>query len=174
MKDYSQDLIEIAQKFSLDIPIFASLVHQESSGDPTAERFEPGFYESKIQWRSAFELSGHVPDKCKKSDAWLTFEHIQRSTSYGLCQLMGETCRWALHVQDTYLDRVLFQPRLNLTYGATYLKRLMGAYSKLPKDKQYWFALRQYNGAGEYADKIFAHVKDETYAYLLPDNFIPD
>jgi len=137
--------------------ILASIVWQESRGDYLAARFEPRFYTKLILPKDRGELSGYTPSPIPTLDT----EKVMRSTSYGLCQIMGETARWFGKLKCNYLDVALRDPALNLDLGAKYLahlvKRAYGDYTR---------ALRLYNGSGKYPPLILDHAKKKPYLQM--------
>jgi soluble lytic murein transglycosylase-like protein len=156
-----QELIrDTALRYDIREDVLAAIVWQESRGNPFAIRFEPKFHHERIAPRSIANLSGYVP----KGIPTLETEKVLRSTSFGLCQVMGETARWFGGLKNQYLT-VLIDPALNIDLGARYLRHLMdraggpeiGAYSR------YMAALKAYNGGSDYPDIIFDHVKKKSY-----------
>lgn len=137
--------------------ILSALVWQESRGNPFAFRFEPLFYDRRIRWRKRQGLAGFVPMSIPTLDT----EKILRSSSFGLCQLLGETLRTYLASRSQYLT-AYFDPELNLDAGAKFLAHLLsrtgGDYTK---------ALRLYNGSSTYPDLILDHVKKKSYLAMF-------
>jgi len=138
--------------------ILASMVWQESGGNPFAIRYEPAFYRRYIKDKDRESLSGHVPSQIPTIET----EKIMRSCSFGLMQLMGETLRWYTKTKTPYLTTYL-DPTLNLDAGASFL-----AYLLKKSNQDYTEALRLYNGSASYPPLIFDHVKKKTYLALYP------
>lgn len=149
-----------SKAYSLRPDIFASLVWQESRGDELAARFEPGFYRRLVLPKSRTELAGYVPRTIPTLDT----EKAMRSTSYGLCQIMGDTYRWFYEGKAQYIDVALREPELNLDCGASYLRYLLDK-----NHDSYTKALHRYNGSPKYPEIILMHVKQKTYLGLYGD-----
>ena len=151
---------QAAEKHKVREDILASLVWQESGGNYIAARFEPRFYARLILPKSAKELSGFVPSPIPTLDT----EKVMRSTSYGLCQIMGETARWFGKLKCNYLDVALRDPQTNINLGAKYLAWLLKK-----RDNNYEQALKLYNGSGKYPPLILDHAKKKTYLQMYRD-----
>lgn len=153
--------IELSSKaYNLKPEILAALVWQESRGNPLAARFEPKFYTRYLALKPRTELAGYVP----RAIPTLATEKIFRATSYGLCQIMGDTYRWFYEGKADYLDVALRDPELNLDCGASYLRYLLDRHHD-----SYLKALKSYNGSGKYPEIILMHVKQKTYLRLYED-----
>ncbi len=149
-----------AEKHKIREDVLACIVWQESRGDYLAARFEPRFYTRLILPKSAKQLSGYVPSPIPTLDT----EKVMRSTSYGLCQMMGETARWFGKLKCNYLDVALRDPALSVDLGAGYLAWLLKK-----RYNNYEQALRMYNGSVKYAPLIFDHVKKKKYLQMYKD-----
>ena len=147
-----------AEDHEIEPRIFLSLVWQESRGDILAARYEPGFYRRYVQRKKRSELAGFVPSPIPTLDTEKTF----RSTSYGLCQIMGDTARWFYKLEAQYLDVALRDPYLNLDCGASYL-----AYLNRRSGEDINKALRLYNGSIKYPGIIMSHAKRKNYLPLF-------
>lgn len=101
---------EAAIDAGLPISIVRGIVMQESSGDPSATRYEPGFFRRYI-------------DKLGLSSE----EGRGRSTSWGLMQVIGETAREMGMTADF---SALLDPRVGLYWGCRHLKKLKDRYLK--------------------------------------------
>jgi soluble lytic murein transglycosylase-like protein len=153
-------IAEAAEKFKIREDILTCVVWQESRGNYIAARFEPRFYARLILPKSAKELSGYVPFPLPTLDT----EKVMRSTSYGLCQIMGETARWFGRLKCNYLDVALRDPKANVELGAKYIAWLLKK-----RDNNYEQALRLYNGSSKYPPIIFDHVKKKKYLQMYRD-----
>lgn len=79
-------------------------VAQESSWDPFAVRFEPAFFRRYVK--------PHLADPIIRREA------VERATSFGLLQLMGQTAR---EIGFTRPLADLWEPELNLYWCCKYL-----------------------------------------------------
>lgn len=150
--------IELSSKaYDLRPEILASIVWQESRGNPIAARFEPRFYTRYVALKKREQLAGYKP----RAIPTLATEKIFRSTSYGLCQIMGETYRWFYEGKADYIDVALRDPELNLDCGASYLRFLLDRHND-----GYLKALKDYNGGSTYPEIILMHVKQKNYLRL--------
>jgi soluble lytic murein transglycosylase-like protein len=132
---------DIAKRFMLNDALVCALVEQESSWNPDATRYEPGFYERYI-----------APMGLEDGEA------KARSTSWGLCQVMGEVAR---ELKYTGVLQCLCDPTTGLTYGcmhfANKLRQAQG---------DTYNALLRWNGGGNQAypqqviDRITHYVSD--------------
>ncbi len=106
--DQWKDLIrQVAGEEGIPAELLWATVATESSGKPDAYRFEPGY------------LRRYILDK----EPWQ--EHYYKygddvAASYGLVQIMYPT---AVALGFESEPRVLFDPDLNLRYGAVYIKK---------------------------------------------------
>lgn len=101
-----------AATYGLDPDLVEAHVMTESSGKPTARRFEMQFFNHYI-----------APMKIADED-----EADGRATSWGLLQIMGQVAR-ELGYQGNWSG--LTEPAVNLTYGC---KKLAKCYKKYPGD----------------------------------------
>lgn len=126
-----------AEKYGLDPALVCALCHHESANwNRWAVRYEPAFYNRYVKDMKLSET-----------------EKTMRSTSFGLCQVMGQVAREYGFAGD-YLTELL-DPEMNLKYGCLKLQRCM---ERTHQDRK--AALLQYNGGGDpnYADKVLRHI----------------
>jgi soluble lytic murein transglycosylase-like protein len=125
----------VAGTFNLDPSLVCAICEQESSWNPGATRFEPAFY---ARYEANLDL-----DDLEKRD---------RSTSWGLMQIMGETAR---SIGFNMNMNFLLTPESNLAWGCRFLEtRLQHAHYDTEK------ALLLWNGGGnlEYPTQVLARV----------------
>lgn len=137
---YAELVRQIATLYALPAALLASQVMQESSGRADAFRFEPSHYARYIQ---------HHPEA-------LGFRYGPlASCSYGLMQILLET---ALELGYTDPPELLFDPRVNMTWGAKKMRALWDREGGT--DVAYRLALQGYNGRGIAAIAYAASVID--------------
>ena len=134
-----------AREHGLDPALFCALVETESNWDRWAARYEPGFkkrYIDPIESIDRFGATSYATER----------EH--RSTSWGLCQVMGQVAR-EMGCEVRSLTE-LCDPETGLEYGA---KRL--AKALLRKGGDIREALLNYNGGSDtaYPDRVLDKVK---------------
>ena len=135
-----------ATEHGLDPALFCALVETESGWDTWAARYEPGFKKRYI-------------DPIKSVDRFGTISYVtereHRSTSFGLCQVMGQVAR-ELGCKVPSLVQ-LCDPETGLTYGAKRLKKAMDR-----KKGDVRQALLNYNGGSdtEYPARVLEKVKN--------------
>lgn len=144
-----------SKEYDLDPEIVAAVIHQESSGNRFAMRYEDGFYSRLIKNKTRDTLLGYVPKFCT-----LDTEKMLRSHSIGLMQIMGETARE--HGYDKEFLVQLTEPEENIKLGCKILKQLFDR-SNGDIDN----ALFMYNGGREYPAKVLSHVTSGRIAYLM-------
>jgi soluble lytic murein transglycosylase-like protein len=129
-----------AEKYGLDSALVCSIVEQESNWNPFAVRYEPGFYTKYII--PSLEVGHFGPT-----------EGICRATSWGLCQVMGQTAR-EVGFGGPFLSE-LCDPERGLDIGCKYLSVL---YSKTENNMRE--ALLRWNGGGNeaYPDQVIARM----------------
>lgn len=125
----------IAQQAGLDPALVCAVVEQESSWDPKAKRYEPGFYERYIVPLTVKTTEGHL-----------------RAFSWGLMQVMGQVAR-ELGFKGDLTD--IQDPMIGLTLGCEHLKNKLDA-AKGNVEK----ALLLWNGGGnkDYPKQVLARV----------------
>ena len=155
------------KKYKVKPDIFASLIFQESRGNVWAQRYELGFYKKYIEHRGRNELSGYVPPQLPT----LITEKMNRATSFGLCQLMGETLR-VQGFKGNYLIEACM-PGINIEYGCKYLRRCLDLNSSEDSEfLQYKAALSLYNGirnhhVSKYDELVLSHLDSGAYKNVL-------
>lgn len=133
----------VALNMAMDPALVCSVCATESSWNPNATRYEPGFFRRYIS-----SMKGLTEDEMGK-----------RATSFGLLQIMGQVARELGFDGKDLIE--LLDPMTGLTYGCRKLKRCLEAENgNVPA------ALLKYNGGGNahYPDAVLSHYKD--YAYL--------
>lgn len=125
---------DVATANGLAPALVCAVVERESTWDPDAERFEPGFLQEYI-----------VPLKLT-----CPTEAYARSCSRGLMQVMGQSAR-----ERGFLGKLstLFYPYCGLLWGCKHLTfKIQHAGGNLP------LALERWNGGGNpnYAAEVFA------------------
>lgn len=143
---------EYAKVFDLNPKIIYAMILVESSGDPFASRFEPGFYSQYIKGVSPAKLGGHWPTSRTQ-----TTERYDRATSWGLMQVMGQTARELGFKGDALPEFV--DPAVGVRYGAKYLRKMLNRFPNTDPGMCYREALAAYNGGPgnpnyEYAQKV--------------------
>ena len=136
----------VASEHGLDPALFCALVETESGWYTWAARYEPGFKKRYIDPIESIERFGSI--------SYAT-ERAQRSTSFGLCQVMGQVAR-ELGCKLPSLVQMC-DPETGLTYGAKRLKKALDR--KLGDVRE---ALLNYNGGSEktYPDIVLDKVKN--------------
>lgn len=130
-------VVQISDAYGLRPDLLAAQIHAESSGIPTAFRYEHEFFERYILNRAS--ASGY------------RFGPLA-ACSYGLLQIMLETA-----LEMGYDDRPedLFDAKIGLSWGAKYLRHCLDICGG-----DYRRALARYNGSGAradaYATRVFA------------------
>ena len=110
------DLARVAAaRHNLPPELVLAIVKVESAGNPWATRFEPAFYRNYVL--ATPERYGSISIETERRD---------RSTSWGLCQVMGQTAR-ELGFRGAYLSE-LCDPAVGLEYGCLYLARQVQRY----------------------------------------------
>lgn len=151
----------IAQGLRADVVM--CVVLQESGGDTFANRFEPFFYSNKIAHRLRTELAGFVPPKSPNLDT----EKFNRSTSWGLMQVMGDTARWCAKTTTPFLTS-LCDPERGVEAGCKVL-----AYYYGKEHGDYRNALARYNAGSvsetglHYADEVLERIKNGEHRKYL-------
>lgn len=111
------DLIKTtAEKAGIDWVLLAAIVQKESSGNPWALRYEPAWHYFHRVEESA-QLLMITPETERQSQKF----------SYGLCQLMLSVAR---ELGFTLAAGKLFEPEVNLYYGARKLKNCLARWVK--------------------------------------------
>lgn len=141
-----------ATKHGLPLVLVRAMVLHESVGGITcAARYEPSFYERYEK----DSTPSFRPDGCS-----IETERIQRSTSWGLMQVMGETAR-CNGFRGWFAE--LCVPEVGLEWGCLYVRRLADKYLE---GHDWPRIMRAYNGgpggrdntASPYPGLILAHI----------------
>ena len=122
-----------AAKYGLETELVCALAEQESSWNPWTYRYEPAFYDKYIIPLGLSEGVGRF-----------------RATSWGLCQVMGQTARELGFVGEFMSE--LCNPEVGMEYGCRKLRKCFDKHS----DEH--AALQAYNGGSnlKYADEVIA------------------
>lgn len=159
---YGELINKHALAHNLRPDIVACIILQESKGDTFAWRWEEKFYQNRLYGRTRSQLSGWTPPL--NSLPSLADELLQRSCSYGLMQVLGESGRSIAKVDTPFLTS-LCDPDRGIDAGCRilsfYLGRANGDYEK---------ALIGYNGSPTYPILIFERLKNKEHLQLLRDN----
>ena len=156
--------VSLAHQLRPDIVM--CIILQESQCDPFAWRHEEAWYERNMSHQTRESLSGWTPRQTELPS--LYDEKLQRSCSFGLMQVLGDTARWCAKANYPFLT-ALCDPEIGVEVGC----RILSYYLGLHKD-DYQKAVAAYNAgdpnssAGKaYAQKIFnRHQKGEHLKYL--------
>ena len=135
------------KEFNLPAGVLGAVIAQESSGNPYATRYEPGFFEKYIEFRTRASLGGVWPVAVDEDT-----ERHGRATSWGLMQIMGQTAR-ELGFDGTHFAE-LTEPSLGVRFGSMLLKRKLAVYG--PDLSQ---ALSAYNAGTPTAANIETYVR---------------
>lgn len=134
-----------SEEFGIDPALTTAFVMVESSGNPTATRYEPNFYKRYI-----------LPLKLPPP------EGTKRATSWGLMQLMGQVAR-EKGFKGEFEE--LFEPATGLYWSLKHLKHFINKYAPNLDD-----AIASYNAGSPrktkegnyvnqvYVDKIHKHL----------------
>ena len=106
---------------SVPAPLLAAIVQEESSFDPWATRAEPKYYRNKKVRRAA----ARFVRRSRLGPNYFT-ELADRSRSYGLMQVMGETAREQGF--DAPFLAELYVPANAIHHGAILLHKLLARY----------------------------------------------
>lgn len=149
-------IIEAAKVTGISPQLLCAVIHQESSGNPYAVRYEPAFLKRYLEKKTRKTIGGYVPTRC----SWET-EVQMRSTSFGLMQCMGQLLR-ERGFKAEFLTEAL-DPATNLKWGSEFLQTLLHKHDTTEK------ALLRWNGGGDpdYGKKIMRHIDSGVYQYLL-------
>jgi hypothetical protein len=157
----SQDELIVTMAGSYQLPaviVRAMVAHESAGGIAAAVRFEPDFYNNY--------LKGKTPDFRPVNSSWET-ERIQRATSWGLMQVMGETAR-SIGFRGWFPELCL--PEIGLEWGCRYLRRLADSYLAAGG----WpTVMRAYNGGPGNRDKLDSPYPGKILA-LIPGGQWPE
>jgi soluble lytic murein transglycosylase-like protein len=118
---FQQEIDSVAARYALPAALIAAIVQEESRFQEFAARQEPSYLRNRRVQREANVWSaahGGLPTA-------LT-ELVDRSRSFGLMQIMGQTAREQQY--DARYLASLYQVGRGLGEGARYFKRLLVAY----------------------------------------------
>jgi soluble lytic murein transglycosylase-like protein len=118
---YREEIESTAMQYHLPASLLAGVIQEESRFEPWATRAEPRYLRNRKVRRFAVRWSkshGGLPNTYT--------EQSDRSRSYGLMQVMGETAR-EQGFAAPYLA-ALYLPRNAIEHGAMLLKHLMARY----------------------------------------------
>jgi soluble lytic murein transglycosylase-like protein len=121
-KPYRSQILKAAEFHNVDPDLIEAIVWQESSGYPSAYRYEPAYWERY----------------CKNDPRFAHEEPRRIAASYGLMQLMYPT---ALSLGYTGTPEGLFEIEVNLDLGTKLVAQLLQRYHG-----QRLLALAAYNG----------------------------
>ena len=133
-----------ARRFGLDAELVCAIVEQESAWDPTAIRYESGFF---ARYVGPLVASGQVHPANET-------EARSRSFSWGLMQVMGQ-CARELGFEGAYLSR-LCEAEVGLEYGCRLLvKKLESAGDQVTRALELW------NGGSnlQYASEVIGRME---------------
>ena len=159
-----------AALFSVDPILVAAVIWQESKCNIWASKVEENFYNEKILPRGRRDLSGYVPANLPD----IITEKRDRSRSWGLMQLMGETAR-VLGFRGDYLAG-LYEIEVNIEYGCRCLARCLEKANRdqsrgvLPENRTVTEqALIYYNGSSVYPPLVLGHIKSGDYRKVFDE-----
>jgi soluble lytic murein transglycosylase-like protein len=118
---FRAEIESAAAREALSAALIAAVIQEESRFDPWATRSEPRYIRSRAVRRAAArfaKLHPHGPN--------VFTEAIDRSRSYGLMQIMGETAREQGFVQPFLAE--LYLPANAIAHGAMLLAKLLHRY----------------------------------------------
>lgn len=136
---------QIAGKHGLNDALVCAICEQESAWNPTAKRYEPAFYKHYV---SPLIYSIGISDE----------EATDRSTSWGLMQLMGQVAR---ELGFTEPISTLCDPATGLDWGCKFFAQKL-----LKAGGDAFAALQRWNGGANssYAGQVIARMDK----YVLP------
>lgn len=147
----------------LDFKLVSAVIWQESRGNPWATRYEPDFYRRYLQGKQLKSLAGYVHLTDGRSEIT---ELKERSTSFGLMQIMGQTARESgFKVNEL---TVLLDPMVNIEMGTKIL-----AYKIRKKDGDIHKGLLAWNGGGniEYPNEVIKWLESGAYSPIYVPAF---
>lgn len=149
-------IVEQAKLTGVSPMLLAAVIHQESSGNVWAVRYEPAFERRYLSNKTRHSLEGYVPKLCT-----LDSEIKLRATSFSLMQILGQVAR-ERGFKGEFLTELL-DPKTNLKWGSEYLQTLLLKHQNTEK------ALLRWNGGGDpdYGKKVLKHIDTGDCHYLL-------
>ncbi len=131
-----------AEEFGVDPDLVQAFVFVESSGNPTATRYEANFYKKYIQ-------------PMLHQNAITPHEAIGRATSWGLMQIMGQVAR-EKGFKGEFEE--LYEPGVGLTWGLKHLKHFIDKYPDLDDAiTSYNAGSPRKNGDGQYVNQNYVN-----------------
>jgi hypothetical protein len=154
--DLAKIVRNMATAFDINPELLACIILQESGGEPWLNRYEHGFYLKYVQNKTRSTLLGHVPKELPN----LATEKQNRSTSWGLMQVMGQTAR-ELGFQWDEMPRLLI-PLINVHFGCKYIVRCFNG-------RTVEQMLLKYNGGGNpnYPHEVLGRLDAKEYVKIL-------
>lgn len=146
-----------AGQYTLDPALVASVIWQESKGDPWAHRYENKFFLRYLaSVASRKDLRGYVPPSGGQIS--LSTEVRDRSYSWGVMQVMGETAR-EFNYQEESLAKLLRIPE-NIEIGCKILDaKIKKANGNIEEGLLFW------NGQAnpDYGKEVLSHLASREY-----------
>ena len=118
---YRPEIERAAKAHNVPAPLIAAVIQEESRFDQWATRAEPLYYKNRKVRRAAMRWIRAHPGGPNQFT-----ELADRSRSYGLMQIMGETAR-EQGFASPFLA-ALYIPDNAIAHGATLIKRLLARY----------------------------------------------
>lgn len=146
------EIQKAAKVEGIDPELFQAICQTESSLEPYAIRFEPGY-----KWTldvKRFASMSHISEDT---------ERVLQSMSYGLCQIMGAVLRE--YGFSGRLQTAMVNPALPLAYGAKHLKKFLVRYKTMEEAiAAYNAGSPRYDAAGKfknqkYVDTVLDHLQ---------------
>lgn len=151
-------VLKYSREYEVDHKLVSAVIWQESKGNPYATRYEPGFYRRYIQGKKLKDLAGKIALIGGRSEIT---ELKERSTSFGLMQIMGQTAReYGFKVNEL---TVLLDPMVNIELGTKIL-----ADKIRKKNGDVHQGLLAWNGGGniEYPNEVMKWLESGAYSPL--------
>lgn len=154
---------ELACTYQLNPKLVAAIIIQESGGNKWATRVEEAFYSKYLKPKLRSQLAGHVPSMIPT----LSTEKWNRATSFGLCQIMGDTAR-VLGFDGQFLAEI-YDERINIELCCKFLRRAFGQFASYAEPIRTERVLLAYNGGGSpnYPTLILNHISSGRAVALL-------
>jgi len=118
VSDWDIEIREASDKHELPYGLIRALIEHESSGVASAIRYEPGF---KTQYLDGKSWPTFGPNISQATEV------MQRATSWGLMQIMGQTAREA-GCRNEFISDLVLRPALGIDMGCRHLKKLEARY----------------------------------------------
>lgn len=144
------EFLAVCKTHKIPSDILLGLIMTESSGRPTAMRYETGF-----------SFVYKVPEFAKAMGHTEPTELNLQKFSYGLCQIMGATARWR---GFTFHPMRLLEPLVGLTWGAYHLAELFKLYDDWPS------AVSSYNQGSPRKALLGGGFKNQKYVDTVMDH----